>query len=313
MLRSIIKFARIRIIATCFALVFVGAAAGGGLDIKIVAGLLMMIAFTVHANSINDYADREIDAINLQGAGDRPLVSGDISNRQFWLIHAVSVAATLALSAFFGWRGIGLSAIVLLIDYAYSIRPLRITDRTFLSPVLLAITYTYYSFTVGFWAVPNPPAYPWLLTAGLCLGFMARLLLKDFRDVKGDQQHGKLTFLLRFGPRVTTVVSGLLWILSMLLVAAATSYAYGVVLSLIVGALLVWCWLYKLARSPRIHEQEQIVAVIARVGNGAILVILAHLLCVQQTGLSTSEVQLIPLAIGIVVILGKGLYVRPNA
>src|SRR5258706_7861999 len=87
MLKSIIKFARIRIIATCFALVFLGSAAAGGITAKTILAFILIVTFTVHANSINDYADKDIDAINLKEAHDRPLVTKDISSQQFWIIH----------------------------------------------------------------------------------------------------------------------------------------------------------------------------------------------------------------------------------
>lgn len=321
MLRSIIKFARIRIIATCFALVFLGSAASGAITSKTLLAFILIIAFTIHANSINDYADRDIDKINLKDATDRPLVTKDITSAQFWLIHFASGAVMLLLSIFYGWGGVFITLGILFVDYIYSLKPLRITDRTFASPVLLAIAYTYYSFSLGFWSTNVDRGYPWLLTIGLCLGFVARLLLKDFRDTKGDKQHGKITFLLRFGAGTTTLVSGLFWILAMITVAAATSFTYGLVLPLALGTVMVYVWLQKLAAARDQHEQGILVAVIARAANIAIITILSFLLCQQRTDLSAMEAQIIPLLTGTVLFtinwfhsldFKKGVYVRSN-
>lgn len=41
----------------------------------------------------------------------------------------------------------------------------------------------------------------------LYLGFIGRILLKDFRDVRGDALFGKRTFLVRHGRRATCAVS----------------------------------------------------------------------------------------------------------
>ncbi|HTE57968.1 MAG TPA: UbiA family prenyltransferase [Verrucomicrobiae bacterium] len=316
-LSSIVKFARVRIIATCLALVFLGSAAADDLTWKTLLAFVLIVAFTIHANSINDYADRDIDAINLKDATDRPLVSKDITSAQFWGIHFGSALA-LGLAAFYGWRAVFLTLAILFIDYIYSLKPLRVTDRTFAAPLLLAGAYTYYSFSLGFWSVESAQPYPWLLTAGLALGFVARLLLKDFRDVRGDKRHGKITFLLRFGPRITTAVSGLFWIVAMAAVVAATSFASGVLVPLALGSVMVCAWLYELAGVRNVDDQQKLVVVIARAANVAIITLLAYLLCWQRTDLSALELQAIPLATG-VALLGfnwlqnrKELHVKTN-
>jgi 1,4-dihydroxy-2-naphthoate octaprenyltransferase len=56
MIKSIIKFARLRIVATCYALVFLGSTAAGGMNIKTILALIPLLAITIHANSINDYS-----------------------------------------------------------------------------------------------------------------------------------------------------------------------------------------------------------------------------------------------------------------
>lgn len=301
-LKSIIKFARIRIIATCFALVFLGSAAAGGITAKTLLAFILIMAFIIHANSINDYADKDIDAINLKEAHDRPLVTKDISNTQFWIIHFSSGLLALVLSVLYGFWGVALVLAALFIDYIYSLKPLRVTDRSFASPLLLAATYTYFSFSLGWLSTGTDKSYPWLLTIGLSLGFVARLLLKDFRDIKGDKKHGKITFLLRYGAKVTTAASGAFWILAMLLAVVATSFAIGLLIPLALGSILVSIWLHRLSQAPTPHEQQELVAVIAKAANFAIIAILAYLLCYQRVGLSAAEMQVIPLATGTVLL-----------
>ena len=46
-----------------------------------------------------------------------------------------------------------------------------------------------------------------LLLAGLYAGFIGRIVLKDFRDVRGDALFGKRTFLVRHGRRATCRLS----------------------------------------------------------------------------------------------------------
>jgi 4-hydroxybenzoate polyprenyltransferase len=287
MLKSIIKFARIRIVTTCFALIFLGSVYAGHLNLKTFLAFILIVAFTVHANSINDYTDREIDKINLKKAVDRPLVSKDLSLQQFWIIHITSGLIMLLLSLLYGKWAIIISIAIIIIDYLYSLKPVRITDRTILSPLLLSISYVYYSFSLGFLSINTSASrgYPWLLTAGLCLGFVARLLLKDFRDIKGDKKFGKKTFLLIYGSKITCITSGLFWLLAMVVISASISFAPGVVLALIVGCVMTYFWLRELSTTKKISNQEELVAVIAKAANFAIITILAYLLCKQHVGL----------------------------
>lgn len=303
MLKSSLKFARVRIIATCFALVFLGSAAVGDITPKTILAFLLIVAFTIHANSINDYADRDIDKINLKNASDRPLVTKDLSVKEFWFIHFASGAVALLLAQFYGIGAIILTLGIFIVDYIYSLRPIRVADRAIASPLLLAIAYVYYSFSIGYWSTNTNRGYPWLLTIGLCLGFVARLLLKDFRDVKGDKQHGKMTFLLRYGVKTTCVVSGIFWLLAMLFIGVATSFAIGIILPLAFGTLMVFIWLQELSKPHNLTEQQDLIAAIARAANFAIITILAFLLCQQHPDLSAAETKLIPALTGAVLLV----------
>src|SRR3989338_3200031 len=99
---SLLKFARVRIVATMYALAFLGSVVVGEVNSKTVLTFFLISAFTIHANSINDYIDRKIDEINLKDAADRPLVTKDISFKTFWVIHFLSGSFALILSLFYG-------------------------------------------------------------------------------------------------------------------------------------------------------------------------------------------------------------------
>lgn len=298
MLKSILKWARIRIIVSCYGLAFLGNAVAGSITPKTVLTFFIIAAFIIHANSINDYADKDIDAINLRNANDRPLVSRDISNRQFWFVHLASGIAMLLLSLAYGTAAAILSVGVIAINYLYSLPPIRVTDRTLTSPILLSATYVYFSFSLGFLSAGSGLIYPWALSVALFLGFVARMLLKDFRDVEGDKRHGKVTFLLRYGPHVTCLVSGVCWLAAMVVVGAVTSFSIGLIVPLTGGALLVFFWLQELSNSKHFNEQQNLVAVIAKAANFAVISMLAFYLCRVQPGLSSAETILLPAAIG---------------
>ena len=307
MLIATVKFARLRIVATCYGLVFMGSAAVGEIGPRTVLGLGLVVAFIVHANSINDWTDREIDRINLQDAGDRPLLTGDISALQFWLLHGLSALAALALALVYGYRVWWVTLAVLAVDYVYSLPPLRLTNRTVLSPLLLAVTYTGYSLAIGVGATDPAADYPWSLAGALSLGFVARLLLKDFRDVAGDREHGKHTFLIRFGARPTAAASGLCAAGAAIWLAALSGWSPGVVAFLGLATALAASWLARLAASEP-SRQERLVRMVARAANYSLVVYLAHLLGRQQPDLTSAQQQLIPAVTATMLLLLLGAH-----
>jgi 4-hydroxybenzoate polyprenyltransferase len=307
MLKSALKFARLRIVATCYGLVFLGSASAGSITIKTIFALILIILVTIHANSINDYADRDIDSVNLKDANDRPLVTKDISLNKFWIIHFASGAVALALSFFYEPAVVLLSLAVIAIDYAYSLKPFRLAYRPIISPLLLSVSYVFYSFSLGYFSVSTTKEYPWLLSIGLCFGFVARMLLKDFRDAKGDKRYGKVTFLLQYGITSTCLASAIFWLLAIVIVSSVTSFAVGTTLPLGIGLLSVFVMLFDLSITTGINKQQDILGYIAKSANFSIITILAYLLCQNQADLSSQEQQIIPACIGISLIVSNWL------
>lgn len=299
MLKTALKFIRPRILVSCYAIVFLGAASTGPITNKTIFSALILILWYIHAASANDYSDRFIDAINLKDPTDRPLLTQDASHRKLWVVHTVAGLLALAASALLGLGAIGFTVGMIVLDYAYSIKPIRISDRGIFSQFLLAFAYVCYPFTLGYWShSPNSP-YPWLLALGIYLAFVARLLLKDFRDVEGDKKHGKMTFVLRHGIKTTCQVSGLFWLVALAIVAWAASFNVALVLILILGLLQVYSFLAMLANSSSIAGHESMVALIAKSANITLLVILTFYLVQPHLNLTATESTLILIVPGV--------------
>src|SRR5207245_2835899 len=87
---------------------------------------------------------------------------------------------------------------------AYSLRPVHLARRGVVAPMLLPLGYVAVPYLVGIFAVRNTLSRNDLLVlVGLYAGFIGRIVLKDFRDVRGDALFGKRTFLVRHGRRAT--------------------------------------------------------------------------------------------------------------
>jgi 4-hydroxybenzoate polyprenyltransferase len=165
----------------------------------------------------------------------------------------------------------------LLLAAAYSLPPLRISGRGVIAPMLLPLGYVAVPYLVGLFAVRGSVGPRDLLVlAGLYAGFIGRIILKDFRDVRGDSLFGKRTFLVRHGRGPTCVLSAVFWVAgaSVLLavrdrtVVLTVSYAAFVVLTL--GLLRV------LSRSTNARRDEALISAIAIVGRGVVVTLFAH-------------------------------------
>lgn len=174
--------------------------------------LIVVAAWFVSAGALNDLADELIDRVNFPGVGRRPLASGEATRQEVLLLGAAAGFVSLAAGFAVNWRVGTVVAAALALSAAYSLPPLRVSARGGLASFLLPACYVAFPFLVGVFSVqPSLSRDQMILLAGLWMCFIGRILLKDFRDVQGDAQFGKRTFLLRHGRRTTCAVSAICW------------------------------------------------------------------------------------------------------
>ncbi|HVF33448.1 MAG TPA: UbiA family prenyltransferase [Acidimicrobiales bacterium] len=238
--------------------------------------LLIVAGFLVAAVAVNDLADADIDAVNLPGRADRPLVAGTATRRD--LVVTAVVAATTSLAAAVVLRPAAAIVVAggLVLALAYSTRPIRLSDRGALTALLLPLGYVAVPFLVG---LPGAPSLRDLvLLAGLALGFIGRILLKDFRDVEGDTRYGKRTFLVRHGRRATCATAAAAWMtgsFALVGLAAPPTPALLAVHLAWVGLAIVL--LRRLSTAATRPAEERLISAVAIIGRGMVLTLLAHL------------------------------------
>lgn len=165
----------------------------------------------------------------------------------------------------------------LALSASYSLPPLRIAKRGAVASLLLPAGYVVVPYCTGVLSVGaalhQDDA---LLLAGLYLAFVGRILLKDFRDVRGDALFGKRTFLVRHGRRATCAMSAGFWTAGAAVItsvrpqpASAASF-----LALLAAALFL---LRLLASDGSARRDERLISALAVVGRGSLVVLLAHL------------------------------------
>ncbi len=192
--------------------------------------LSVALVYLVHsAQTIkNDIVDRETDRINMP---ERPLVSGSISLFQaealFFGLLLLAFACVMLLGKIFFFWGV----VLYFVGWLYNEPPFLGSHRPVYSILLLALYFTTLPVLFGAYAaVGNHFSFsiPMVIAIiGLSLSRAATSIFKDFKDVVGDAATGKKTFLLRFGPNITTRSGFLLAIVGGVLIVSGTISAKG--------------------------------------------------------------------------------------
>ena len=241
--------------------------------------LLVMFGFLLLSVACNDIADERIDAINLAGDPRRPLVGNTGRRTEMQVIGTVSAVVALAVSGTLGWPVVAVVTGGMVVSANYSLRPVRVADRGALASLLLPACYVATPYLVGhFAAVSRLGPADFTLLAGLYVTFIGRILLKDFRDVRGDALFGKRTFLVRHGRRPTCLFSAVcLAVGAGVLVTGVQHPTVPLVVGYALGTLAMLGLLAALATDLGHRRDESIISALAIVGRGMLLLLLAHL------------------------------------
>ncbi|MGN6473102.1 MAG: UbiA family prenyltransferase, partial [Mycobacteriales bacterium] len=271
------------------------AAVGGDAQSPVVLlpALTVVAGFLAYSVALNDLADVAIDRINLAGRHDRALVTG-VARRHHMIGVAVGGAVVaLEAAAFVGWPACAVTAAGLAISAAYSMPPIGLSARGAVASLVLPACYVAVPFVVGALSAGSAiSGTDLVLLLGLYVGFIGRILLKDFRDVRGDALFGKRTFLVRHGRVATCRFAAAGWLAGTVLTVLAVALRGDVSVSLFVsygvalGAVLGLLRALSVDRGPR--RDELIISTIAIIGRGSLLALLVVLSLVGQSQLVAS-------------------------
>jgi 4-hydroxybenzoate polyprenyltransferase len=275
------RLLRFRVAAMALTFMLLGAAHPNGfpaLSADLLCAALALGASYIAATSANDVADEAVDRINHPGDAARPLVTGDASPRDLRVLHAVGSGVAVVAAVLLGWEAVIVTSVSLAIGVTYSLPPARFSYRTWLAPLALAAAYVLVPYGLGAIAAGRElvVADAWLASALFAL-FLARIVLKDYRDRAGDAVYGKPTLLLRFGSDATCAVSlGALVAGNVLLLAALRPPLLVAVAleTLFVGVALL---LRRLHGATDGRAEQVAIGLGARLGNGVLLGALAWL------------------------------------
>lgn len=185
---------------------------------------------------INDYFDREVDAINEP---TRLIPAGLISPFQVAITAVTLLLAGLLLASFFGIGVMILVAIGVFLAVAYSVPPLRAKRNGWIGNGLVAISYEGLAWMAGslVFGLFSPAN---LLLAGLySLGTHGIMTINDFKSIDGDREIGIRTIPVIHGAKQAAWIVVLTMAIAQLVVIAAFIYWGRPVTVAILAVLLV--------------------------------------------------------------------------
>ncbi|MGZ7095010.1 MAG: UbiA family prenyltransferase [Methanobacterium sp.] len=182
----------------------------GNFTLSPLLACFVVFVVTGAGNSINDYFDYKIDAINKPR---RPIPSGRIS-RNVAGVYSSSLFVIGIIVAFYASFLLGMIAFLsslLMIYYAYSLKRKIIIGN-------LSISFlTGLCFVFGGIAVDA-------ISTSIYLGFyaflmtMAREVVKDIEDAEGDRKEGAKTLPIIYGMKTSSIIAA-----SFMIIASITS------------------------------------------------------------------------------------------
>jgi geranylgeranylglycerol-phosphate geranylgeranyltransferase len=227
-----------------------GLVIAGSLDLP-TASIVYLAAFSVTGagNAVNDYFDREIDAVNRP---KRPIPSGRISPRAALLLSSLLFAASCLLAGLASRLCLYIALLnsLLLFFYARDLKGMPVAGN-------LCVSYlTGSTFLFGGAALGPAGAIANLFPAGLSfLATMSREIVKDIEDMEGDRKGGARTLPLLAGRAISSAAAAafsLLAVILSLLVPFGTTY----LMIIAVADLLFIIAMLKIARGDAVGSQR---------------------------------------------------------
>lgn len=190
-----------------------GAASSGGyvwsLEHVLVAAACMLMSGPLlagYTQTINDFYDRDIDAINEPY---RPIPSGAISIpqvlTQVWVLLIAGLAVSYALDLWAGHTFPILTALAAggsFLSYIYSAPPLKLKKNGWLGNYALGASYIALPWCAGHALFGTLTPTIVVLTLFYSLSGLGIAIINDFKSVEGDRQLGLQSLPVMFG--VTT-------------------------------------------------------------------------------------------------------------
>ena len=159
------------------------------------------------SQAVNDWYDREVDAINEP---NRPIPSGRIPGRWGLYIAIGWTVVSLLVATLLGPWGFAAGVVGLLLAWAYSAPPLRLKRNGWLGCAACGLSYEGLAWVTGAAVMAGGAMPPWpslLLALLYSVGALGIMALNDFKAIVGDRQMGIRSLPVMLGPLRAAQVS----------------------------------------------------------------------------------------------------------
>lgn len=175
-------------------------------------GLLMSGPILVGMSQVvNDYCDREVDAINEP---QRLIPSGKVTVQQVYIVTVVLTMVGAAIALFLGSEVALLVGLGLVFALSYSMHPLRAKRNGWIGNALVAFAYEGLAWLAGHAAFGAITTASLLVAILYSLGAHGIMTINDFKGVEGDRLMGIRTIPVQYGDK------GAAWLATMTMNAA---------------------------------------------------------------------------------------------
>jgi chlorophyll synthase len=151
------------------------------------------------SQAVNDWFDREVDAINEP---QRPIPSGRIPGRWGLYIAIAWTVLSLAVATLLGPWGFGAAVLGLVLAWAYSAPPVRLKLNGWWGNLACGLSYESLAWVTGAAVMMGgamPAAGSLLLALLYGLGAHGIMTLNDFKAIVGDRQMGVRSLPVQLG------------------------------------------------------------------------------------------------------------------
>ena len=166
----------------------------------IVAGILLagpLVCGTSQA--VNDWFDREVDAINEP---NRPIPSGRLPGRWGLMVALGWTGLSLVLASLLGQWVLWASMAGLALAWAYSAPPLRLKRNGWWGNLAVGVSYEGLAWVTGAAVMLNglmPGVDIWLFALLYSLGAHGIMTLNDFKSIEGDRRMNVASLPVQLG------------------------------------------------------------------------------------------------------------------
>gem|GEM_PF-15454 len=161
------------------------------------------------SQTMNDYFDREVDAINEP---DRPIPSGLISKQASWLVTFSLIIIGFLVAWSIHPYVMYISFVGVLMSHAYSGPPLRAKKNGWFGNLIVGFAYEGVAWLTGSFAITQgvPSTETIAMAIIFSLGAHGIMTLNDFKSVIGDQIRGVKSIPVQLGEKKAAILAALI-------------------------------------------------------------------------------------------------------